>query len=213
MSRKEHVDCWFQQNEYNAIHNEIDETLQIIEREHKKFGRTYSNHNRHESQATDEIDATSSHTSEDAIIKGDICLRGLECHLEHQNRRRRFYRTLAYEKVFDEQEDQWYYGIYDDVSIARAYFKVTRKCRFRSEIRALRDRREIEDYTFQERMKLSIHPDNAQDLRYRFEVFGVEKSARKPPTEATEGKLYRKRRRSNTWGDQRLKPCLKQAMR
>merc|ERR1712176_45256 len=53
----------------------------------------------------------------------------------------------SWEEVFNEQEKQYYIGVYDDEAIAYAYNSVTSKSAFRAQLRAMLDRKEIEDYT------------------------------------------------------------------
>ena len=194
MSPKEHIDCWFQEHEYNAIDDHIDETIEVIEENLKKCGSRRNNRRKSLLQS---------------IQKGDVCLRGLEMHLEHNHRRRRSLRNKALENVFMEQEDQLYDGIYDEESISRAYSEISRKCRIRAEIRALRDRREIMDYLF-EGLNLSIHSSNTPDLNHRFEMFGVERKAKRS---STDKRVSRKRRSSQSCGNHMLKRCLKSELK
>ena len=171
MSLKEHVDCWFQQYEYNEIENQMDKTIEAVNAERKKFGRSY-NYRRKSLRATKKRADVKSHSSVDAIAPEEICLRGLEALLEHQHRRRRALRSRALESVLSEQDDQYYYGIYDDESIARSYFTISRKCRLRAEIRAILDRREIEDYILED-LDLSTLSSSVPELKNRFETLGT----------------------------------------
>jgi hypothetical protein len=159
MSPEEHDDCWYHDDEYHEIHQENDETVRTIQEsqtnERELFGH------KHSTARLETIDEVNDETENDSCYH-DMCLRGLENCLRHQQRRRKAMRKSATEAVLSEQRNQYYCNVYDDEAIARVYLKVTRKCRFRAEVRALRDRREIEDFLLEGLHILETEEENEE---------------------------------------------------
>ena len=137
MSMREHKNCWFQDYEYDQIRQRNIEILDKIEDSQDTDCKFVAG-----LQPIKEMEISESNDSDNE----EFCLRGLENSLRHQHKRRKALQKKAIIKVLVEQALQSLWGIYNDEDIAKVYMKIARKCRFRAEVRALRDRSEIEDY-------------------------------------------------------------------
>lgn len=72
-------------------------------------------------------------------------MRGLERAAGRPLRRPTSGRKTSISKVLAEQKDQHESGIFDDEAIAKVNSKVSRKCCFRAQVRALCDHTDMED--------------------------------------------------------------------
>lgn len=135
MNPKEVCDYWIQGFEFDMIRERNLETIQQIEEELRGQQQQESRQSRSQKLQ-----------NRDNRNEEELCIRGLEAGLWQESLRRRSLRFEALEEVFLEQEAQYFSGLYDDDALARVYFEVTSECRFWAELKALQDRREIEDY-------------------------------------------------------------------
>jgi len=130
MTVHEHKACWFQEDEYRGIERRNERTIVRLERtlENNNYGHIVNNHHHH-------------HNQQQQVC----CPRGLENGLRSEYMASQAYRLASKEGVFLEQDRQYHRGIYDDKAIAKAYKKITRKCRFRAHTKAVLDHKEAED--------------------------------------------------------------------
>ena len=73
-----------------------------------------------------------------------FCSRGLECHTRIRSLTKRMNRTMAYQVVLQEQNNQAMGGVIHDDAIARVYHDVSSSCQLWAHAVALADQREIE---------------------------------------------------------------------
>jgi len=145
---------WVQDDEYQVI---IRRNARIV----REIEKSYDNNNKKRTKKKDG-------KPQKPQSPEDLCPRGLENGLKSEYRTREAAISESLEEIFNEQEKQYYVGVFDDEAIATAYSKVASKCQFRAQLRAMLDRKEIEDYA-------SEHNEY---------VFPVRRSSRTNPTKS-----------------------------
>lgn len=129
---------WIQEDEYKAINRRNSKIVRKIEKSYdNEHQNGNSNSNKNKKKQTQKSHNVRAH---------DLCPRGLEGSLRSEYRTRESAISEAIEKVFEEQEKQYFVGVYDDEAIASAYSRVTSKSLFRAQLRAMLDQKEVEDY-------------------------------------------------------------------
>jgi hypothetical protein len=125
MTQQEKCNCWLQAHEFLMIKQR---NYMVIMKQLHQLGQCIFN------------------DTNDSVH--DVCLRGLEWGMESESLRKKTFRLGALEEVFIEQEAQYLGDYYDDEAIAYAYYSVSNECQLLAERIALQDRKEIEDYIF-----------------------------------------------------------------
>ena len=132
MSPIERRAYWIQEDEYQAITRRNARIVRAIE-------RSYDNNDK--KKITKDKRKNDKPKNPD-----DLCPRGLESGLRSEYKTRETAVMESLEEVFNEQEKQYYIGVYDDEAIAAAYSGACSKSVFRAQLRAMLDRKETEDF-------------------------------------------------------------------
>jgi len=142
MTPLEHRAYWIQEDEYQAITRRNARIVRAIE-------KSYDNNDKKKKDKKNSSGSSSSRSSSSSKRSDpkDLCPRGLESGLKSEYKTRETAILESLQEVFNEQEKQYYVGVYDDEAIAYAYNSVTSKSAFRAQLRAMLDRKEIEEYT------------------------------------------------------------------
>lgn len=135
-------------------------------------------------------DSVSSRNARNEEIVDNDCYRGLESYTPVERRRKRVIRYESVMAVLEEQEHQYNEEglIYDEEQLAYVYQEVSLKCQFEAEIRALKDRKAVEQ-------EQRITDGCQQKQQKKNDVVVVKKSVEVPPhttstTTTTDNTVY-----------------------